>query len=65
MAARVYDLKGRLVLVDQSESARLTIEIADAGRKLLANGIYLALITVRNSDNTIKHSEIKKILIHR
>lgn len=65
MTARVYDLKGRLVLVDQSESARLTIEIADTGRKLLANGLYLALITVRNSDNTIKHSEIKKILIHR
>jgi len=65
MTARIYDLKGRLVLVDQSESATLTIEIADVGSKFLANGIYLALIAVHNSDNTIKHSEIKKILIQR
>ncbi len=64
LAMEVYDLSGQRVFSRQASGTRLTWNLKTSSGKPLANGVYLATITIQRLEGQISR-ELRKILILR
>ncbi len=66
---RIYDLAGRLVYTAQGESQESSLgllwELRDLRGHLVANGVYLAIVEVRDSASGILMKQLSKIAVLR
>ncbi|MBI1742604.1 CSLREA domain-containing protein [Candidatus Acetothermia bacterium] len=62
---QVFDANGRLVVDQTVEAAQLSLSAVDRNGKALANGVYMAVITVQGNDGKILRSGVKKLLVLR
>jgi hypothetical protein len=61
----VYDVSGQRVYADSSYSGALRYHGLDQQGRRLANGVYLYVVTTRQTDGAITRSEVKKLVIVR
>lgn len=58
----LFDLSGRRILAQEVEGSQLQLYAEDASNRRLANGIYLAVITVKDLKGEI-HYEVRKLIV--
>jgi hypothetical protein len=62
----VYDLSGRIIFIsDWTEGNRLEWHLEDSLGKAVANGIYLYMITARDSMGRLIKSDVAKLVVTR
>lgn len=65
MAVQVYQLDGQRVFAQESPGTRLRWYLDTAEGQLVANGIYLYVVTARGANGEFVRSEIKKLVVLR
>lgn len=64
LSIRLYRLDGQAALEARASGDRLVALLRDGAGRPLANGVYLAVITVERWDSTVQR-EVRKIVILR
>jgi hypothetical protein len=65
MEFQLFDLQGRKLLDVATRGDYLEVAPMDADGNLLANGVYLYVVTVRGYDGSVVRSEVRKLAIVR
>jgi hypothetical protein len=61
----IFDLNGRRIHAQEIAGTRLRWDLRRPNGELIANGIYLYVVTVRGRDGTILRSEVSKLALLR
>lgn len=62
---QLFDLNGRQLMNQASNTTTLTLPAMDSSGQLLSNGVYLCIVRVRGYDGREYVSEIRKLVIVR
>jgi hypothetical protein len=62
---QLYDIRGQLVLAQETQGTQLRLQAVDHRGSYLANGVYFYSVTVKGSNSTIYSSQMKKLIVLR
>lgn len=65
LAIEIFDLQGRRVYQDESQSKRLRWSLQRSSGELAANGVYLVALYVRTADGTVLIRQMNKFVVRR
>jgi hypothetical protein len=61
----VYDLNGQTVFTQETAGTTLSWNYLSSEGRLVANGVYLYVVTVKGADGRVLQSEVKKLVVLR
>ena len=61
----VYDLNGQTVFAQETAGTTLSWNYLSSEGQPVANGVYLYVVTIKNTDGQVLQSEVKKLVVLR
>ena len=65
LGVQVYDLAGRTVFARETAGPHLRWDYLNVNGRPVANGVYLYVVTVRDRDGRIAHSQVRRLVVLR